>query len=197
MFVHLLQVPSLWAWRASTRAQTPTILCFSDLPAPLPCAPTADGPGPIPVGLGGEHQRTNAALAVQLCAKFEARRLASGNAAPGAGSRLELLQEGKLPAQYGQGLRDTSWLGRSTVRDPQCICVLLCVIQCLAGVVGAEQAPFVVGADGARRIMQHGVYANCATQRLEHRGAATVQPSVAAQRFSSRHIIKAVCRKTC
>ncbi|KAF5843259.1 folylpolyglutamate synthetase, partial [Dunaliella salina] len=81
---------------------------------PLDDLQPEDGPGPIPVGLGGEHQRMNAALAVQLCSKFEERRLASGNAAPGAGSRLELLRQGKLPAQYGQGLRDTSWLGRST-----------------------------------------------------------------------------------
>ena len=38
---------------------------------------------PIVVGLGGEHQRSNAALAVQLCATFEAERLAVGAAAPG------------------------------------------------------------------------------------------------------------------
>lgn len=77
-------------------------------------------PGPIVVGLSGEHQRSNAALAVQLCAKFEAERLAVGAATAGARSRLDLLEQGTLPAQYGDGLSQTTWLGRSTVGVCMC-----------------------------------------------------------------------------
>ncbi len=67
------------------------------------------------MGLGGEHQRSNAALAVRLLAAFEAERLAEGAAASGAEARLALMRRGVLPTQYAQGLGSTTWLGRSTV----------------------------------------------------------------------------------
>jgi len=67
------------------------------------------------VSLGGDHQRVNASLAVQLCTEFEAERCAAGKGAAGAQQRLALLRAGRLPREYAQGLRTTTWLGRSTV----------------------------------------------------------------------------------
>lgn len=47
----------------------------------------------------------------------------AGKSKPGAQERLALLQQGKLPASYGIGLRATTWLGRSTVSHKNwCFC---------------------------------------------------------------------------
>ncbi|KAJ9523847.1 hypothetical protein QJQ45_020044, partial [Haematococcus lacustris] len=76
--------------------------------------------GPVAVGLGGEHQRLNAGLAVQLCLAAEQQQLAAGEAARGAAERVALLQQGRLPAAYAQGLAETEWPGRSQVlHDPE------------------------------------------------------------------------------
>ncbi|KAL6756912.1 putative folylpolyglutamate synthetase [Haematococcus lacustris] len=76
--------------------------------------------GPVAVGLGGDHQRLNAGLAVQLSLAAEQHQLAAGEAARGAAERVALLQQGRLPAVYAQGLAETEWPGRSQVlHDPE------------------------------------------------------------------------------
>jgi hypothetical protein len=93
--------------------------------APLVEVPSLDAwqspqGGPVSVGLGGEHQRINAGLAVQLCATFERESLAAGRAAAGAEARLAALKSGQLPAEYIDGLAATLWPGRSQVRALSC-----------------------------------------------------------------------------
>lgn len=61
----------------------------------------------LQLGLDGEHQRVNAALAVALCAAWEKKHQSN--------PRLALLEEGHLPDTYLHGLASTSWPGRSQV----------------------------------------------------------------------------------
>ena len=83
----------------------------------MPRSALAGSGDPPVVSLGGDHQRLNGALAVELCAAFERDRLAAGKASQGAQQRVELLDRGWLPQQYARGLASTAWLGRSTVRN--------------------------------------------------------------------------------
>ncbi len=68
------------------------------------------------MSLGGQHQRVNGGMAVQLCATFEEDSLARGTATEGARERVELLRKGVLPPLYARGLASTTWPGRSQVR---------------------------------------------------------------------------------
>jgi hypothetical protein len=109
--------------------------------APLVEVPSLDAwqspqGGPVSVGLGGEHQRVNAGLAVQMCATFEQESLATARAAPGAKSRVAALMSRQLPPEYLEGLAATTWPGRSQVGHHQCKhsneyssrCTALCIV---------------------------------------------------------------------
>lgn len=81
---------------------------------------------PVPLGLRGEHQRANAALAVALASAWEKQWVAaqqqnssSSSVAPErlkrAQERVRLLEKGVLPVEYLEGLAATVWPGRSQV----------------------------------------------------------------------------------
>jgi folylpolyglutamate synthase len=94
----------------------------------------------VPLGLRGDHQRANAALAVALASAWEEQWVAKqqqqqqgggGGSSSGnrpvsperlarAAERVELLRRGVLPREYVQGLATTVWPGRSQViRDQE------------------------------------------------------------------------------
>ena len=107
---------------------------------PLLPAPALDGfthpGGPVQLGLAGEHQRLNAAMAIQLC-RLWARRVRPGCAesaehervrridalraraqmltAPFAHPQPQQLARMKLPDAYATGLAQTRWPGRAEV----------------------------------------------------------------------------------
>lgn len=86
-------------------------------PPPRLASFATPGGAPLRMGLAGAHQATNAALAVQLAAAWEAG--AGGGAgvagSAGAASRLAALQRGELPQEYAAGLASCRWPGRSHV----------------------------------------------------------------------------------
>lgn len=72
------------------------------------------------LGLAGDHQRSNAALAVALCRQLAAAEAsASGSTSPPAVERAEadmrLLAEGRLPPAWRAGLEAAEWPGRAQV----------------------------------------------------------------------------------
>jgi folylpolyglutamate synthase len=78
----------------------------------------------VPLGLRGEHQRANAALAVALASAWEkqwvaAQQQSSSSVTPErlkrAEERVRLLEKGVLPVEYLEGLAATVWPGRSQV----------------------------------------------------------------------------------
>ncbi|KAK9822027.1 hypothetical protein WJX74_001621 [Apatococcus lobatus] len=80
----------------------------------------SDG-APIHFGLAGAYQRINAALAIELAACWEDRVMAHSSSPQRhqAAARVELLQSGRLPESYKEGLRRCIWPGRAQViRDP-------------------------------------------------------------------------------
>ncbi|KAI5083110.1 hypothetical protein GOP47_0002853 [Adiantum capillus-veneris] len=79
------------------------------LSVPLEIAPALESYGvqSVKLGLNGDHQRVNAALAVALCAAWEKKLCASKD--------LTMLQDGQLPDAYFQGLASTSWPGRGQI----------------------------------------------------------------------------------
>ncbi|KAG2488378.1 hypothetical protein HYH03_013067 [Edaphochlamys debaryana] len=105
----------------------------------LPTHAGAD-PSEALVGLGGEHMKVNAALAVALAAEFEQQYAAAAAAAAGeagavapaapgrpltlapggpeaaaAAVRAAAVRAGRLPPQYAAGLKAVRWPGRSQV----------------------------------------------------------------------------------
>ena len=68
----------------------------------------------LELGLAGEHQRQNAALAVALAAEWEAR---SGVKVAGeaARKRAESVAAGVLPPEYAAGLQLARWPGRGQI----------------------------------------------------------------------------------
>lgn len=83
------------------------------VPPPLASYRAASG-GPITVGLAGEHQEMNAALAVQLAAAWESDSQVA-KAKPSAEARVAMVQQRLLPDEYVQGLAQCSWPGRSQI----------------------------------------------------------------------------------
>lgn len=72
--------------------------------------------GDIPLGLAGEHQLENAALAIQLAATWESRfgKCISRNS--GALYRSEMILNDKfLPSEYVKGLETVRWPGRAEI----------------------------------------------------------------------------------
>ena len=71
------------------------------------------------LGLAGEHQRVNAALAIALASTWEARSPRHDGAGKGSKgckgrqARLQLLAAQQLPQEYQQGLQNCRWAGRS------------------------------------------------------------------------------------
>ena len=85
----------------------------------------------VVLGLAGQHQRINAALAVALASSWEARNMRSSSSSSMAdrpeGSaarrqRLEELSAGCLPPAYLQGLQACCWAGRSQVHCCSSLC---------------------------------------------------------------------------
>lgn len=74
--------------------------------------PSSDGEteGTIALGLAGEHQRQNAALAVALAASWEAQQ---GREA--GKRRAAAVHSGVLPPEYIAGLQTTQWPGRGQI----------------------------------------------------------------------------------
>ena len=66
------------------------------------------------VGLAGEHQRTNASLAIALAGAFDAWT-ASALGRPDAAARAASLSAGELPDAYAAGLSACTWHGRAEV----------------------------------------------------------------------------------
>ncbi|MCO5601609.1 hypothetical protein L7F22_055732 [Adiantum nelumboides] len=79
------------------------------LSVPLKIAPALESYGvqSVKLGLKGDHQRANAALAVALCAAWEKKLSSSKD--------LAMLQDGRLPDAYFQGLATTLWPGRGQI----------------------------------------------------------------------------------
>lgn len=75
----------------------------------------ADG-SEVRLGLAGDHQKLNAALAVALASTWEARSgVAAARGLAGAEQRAAAVAEGVLPAEYKEGLERAHWPGRSHV----------------------------------------------------------------------------------
>ena len=80
----------------------------------------------LEIGLAGEHQRENAALAVALAAAWEEATAAAGGGKGGGGGgggkalqRAAAVRRGELPAEYVAGLQAATWPGRGQiVEDP-------------------------------------------------------------------------------
>jgi len=73
----------------------------------------------IKLGLPGEHQRENAALAIKLAAVWESRcGVLSNDKAKERASMI--LEEYRLPKEYVSGLEDAKWPGRAEIfNDPE------------------------------------------------------------------------------
>ena len=99
---------------------------------PLEQIHQSDG-APIQFGLAGAYQRTNAALAVELAACWEERVIAGSGSrkSEGAAARLSMLQSGRLPEPYQDGLQQCVWPGRAQVASAV-HCLALSFIQWLA-----------------------------------------------------------------
>jgi folylpolyglutamate synthase len=70
----------------------------------------------LKLGLPGEHQRENAALAIKLAAVWESRcGVLSNDKAQERASMI--LEEYKLPKEYVAGLEDAKWPGRAEIFD--------------------------------------------------------------------------------
>ena len=74
----------------------------------------------VRVGLAGEHQKLNAALALELVAAWEARSsVAATRQGEAAARRVRELAAGVIPAEYARGLENVRWPGRGQiVHDP-------------------------------------------------------------------------------
>ncbi|KAK9909332.1 hypothetical protein WJX75_000680 [Coccomyxa subellipsoidea] len=89
--------------------------------APLTVVPSLEefeGGAELELGLAGQHQRSNAALAISLAAAWEAqwaRKLhgSSAEKAVAAERRAQLVAGRQLPAEYREGLRACHWPGRA------------------------------------------------------------------------------------
>lgn len=69
----------------------------------------------LQLGLGGEHQRVNAALAVALCKQWVMKRPPSEQ----TNALQKVLSGGRLPDSFVNGLQLTKWAGRAEViHDP-------------------------------------------------------------------------------
>lgn len=78
-------------------------------------APPAD-PEHLELGLAGEHQRQNAALAVMLAAEWEGRsQAAAALQGEAARRRAQSVQSGVLPREYVAGLQAAKWPGRGQI----------------------------------------------------------------------------------
>jgi folylpolyglutamate synthase len=75
----------------------------------------------IELGLQGEHQAQNAALAVQLAAMWESRHGQWTRVSEGAATRSRMvLEDGILPDEYRKGLENVRWPGRGEIfEDPE------------------------------------------------------------------------------
>ena len=70
----------------------------------------------IELGLQGEHQAQNAALAVQLAAIWESRHGQWTGVSEGAAQRSKMvLEDGVLPEEYREGLENVRWPGRGEI----------------------------------------------------------------------------------
>jgi folylpolyglutamate synthase len=70
----------------------------------------------LELGLAGEHQKLNAALAVALAGAWEGRSpVAAALQGERARARAAAVQAGQLPAEYAAGLQAASWPGRGQV----------------------------------------------------------------------------------
>ncbi|KAH7422187.1 hypothetical protein KP509_13G095200 [Ceratopteris richardii] len=80
-----------------------------DLSVPLEITQDVEfyGVKSLKLGLDGDHQRTNAALAVALCAEWEKNHFSK--------KYSSFLEEGHLPDAYLQGLATTRWPGRGQI----------------------------------------------------------------------------------
>lgn len=74
----------------------------------------------IPIGLAGEHQRENAALAIQLAAIWESRFGRYIPRSNGASLRSsQVLKDNVVPSEYVKGLVEVKWPGRGDIfTDP-------------------------------------------------------------------------------
>jgi len=87
--------------------------------------PKEYGSEPLTLGIAGEHQKTNASLAVALAGMWEgtiADTTSSGSSSSsnrkqveGAAKRAAQIAEGMLPTEYIQGLKKAFWPGRSQI----------------------------------------------------------------------------------
>ena len=78
-------------------------------------------PADVELGLDGEHQRENAALAMGLCQRvLEVLDIKSEDETKRVRQIAKATATGQLPAEFVDGLRDTKWPGRcQTYVDPE------------------------------------------------------------------------------
>lgn len=67
------------------------------------------------LGLAGEHQKVNAALALALAGAWEASLAAAAVAGEAAARRAAAVAAGQLPPEYAEGLQAASWPGRGQI----------------------------------------------------------------------------------
>lgn len=74
-----------------------------------------NGAEAVALGLAGEHQKLNAALAVALAATWEGVAGGAAGGGPAAAERAAEVAAGRLPAVYAAGLSAASWPGRGQI----------------------------------------------------------------------------------
>ncbi|KAL4858122.1 Folylpolyglutamate synthase [Chlorella vulgaris] len=96
------------------------------------------GAADVTLGLAGEHQKLNAALAVALAGAWEGRSAAAA-AVQGAraAERASAVAAGQLPPEYAAGLQAASWPGRGQI-----------VHDAVAGAVKPLASPAAAGSNG-------------------------------------------------
>ncbi|GIL67476.1 hypothetical protein Vafri_20872 [Volvox africanus] len=125
---HLMQPPSLELYRlessSTTEAAATAGLRFQRSDTSTTRTTVTDNGTEVVVGIGGEHMRVNAALAVALAAEWElqygnvvaAKSAAAAAVKPEvAAARAATVRLLTLPQEYATGLRTVRWPGRSQV----------------------------------------------------------------------------------
>lgn len=104
------------------------------------------GAADVTLGLAGEHQKLNAALAVALAGAWEGRSAAAA-ALQGAraAERAAAVAAGQLPPEYAAGLQAASWPGRGQI-----------VHDAVAGAVTPLASPAAAGTNGTAAEEQQG-----------------------------------------
>ena len=139
--LHFVWLTAAFCWQGSHRAFALLQVKADAMGVPLTIAPPLDSytqPDSSPVtalGLAGDHQRVNAALAIALAHVWESKYRGE-EAVGGRRVRLTQLADRQLPDVYLQGLHACRWPGRSQVLFPGPVSADAVVLLCLQDLNG-------------------------------------------------------------